>query len=151
MPRRPEEESGNCRQRGRHPRPDFRPAERLAAPGCRRFKRGRSCPMGRISRATQPLQVRPKLGGALIAHLAVLLDRLVDDPLELDRQLGVQTRRGDRDAIQYGIVNDAGRVPAERQPARGHFVENGAKAEQVGPRVKFFAAHLLGRHISHRA
>src|SRR5436309_8795557 len=86
MPRRPEEESGNCRQRGRHPRPDFRPAERLAAPGCRRFKRGRSCPMGRISRATQPLQVRPKLGGALIAHLAVLLDRLVDDPLELDRQ-----------------------------------------------------------------
>ena len=35
--------------------------------------------------------------------------------------------------------------------ASGHFVEDQAESEEIGACVEFFAAGLLGRHISDRA
>jgi len=39
----------------------------------------------------------------------------------------------------------------ERALARDHFVQHGAKREQVGARVHGLSAHLLGRHVPDRA
>ena len=41
--------------------------------------------------------------------------------------------------------------PVERALAGEHLVENRAKRKNVGARVGGFSAHLLGRHVAHRA
>ena len=50
-------------------------------------------------------------------------------------------------AIENGIEDYRGGVAAEGRAAGGHFVENGAEAENIGAGVEIFAASLLGRHV----
>ncbi len=42
-------------------------------------------------------------------------------------------------------------LATEGQRPRGHFVEHGAKGEQIGTQVYFFSPRLLGRHVGNRA
>ena len=47
----------------------------------------------RIAIALQPLQIGAQFGSALVAQLAVFLQRLVDDALQFIGKLGIQTHR----------------------------------------------------------
>ena len=89
-----EQRATRCRPRGRRRQPSQRSTQ-VAAAGVGRA----SAPVmaGRVHRrasgfglALQPLQIGPDLGRRLIARLAILLERLGDDPIELRRQIGVQ-------------------------------------------------------------
>ena len=53
--------------------------------------------------------------------------------------------------MENGAENRSRGVSFERQPARGHFVEQGAEAEEVGTRIEIVAARLLWRHVCDRA
>ena len=112
----------------------------------RGFHARRRLPPG-VGIALQAFQVREKLGSDLIAHLAVLLQRLVDNPLQLHRQAGIELEGRRRCAVQDGIENRRRGASRERLFAGGHFVENAAEAEKVGARVHFLPQRLLGRHV----
>ena len=98
-----------------------------------RGRRGLAAPR-RVRVALQALQVRLQLGGALVAQVAVLLERRVDDPLELRRQLRVERDGRDRRAVQDRVEDDGRRAAGERLAARRHLVEHGAAGEDVGAR-----------------
>ncbi len=87
----------------------------------------------------------------LVAKVAVLLERLVDDALQFGRDIGIQTNGGSRGTFENGVKDYSRRVTSERHGACGHLVENSAEGEQVGSGIELFSFRLLGRHISHRA
>ncbi len=45
------------------------------------------------------------------------------------------------------MEDDGGSGAVEGQAAGGHLIEDGAEAEEIGARIDFFAAGLLGRHV----
>src|SRR5260221_2732881 len=49
------------------------------------------------------------------------------------------------------MEDDRRRAAWKRKFSGGHFVQHYAKREQVGPRIQFFPARLLGRHVRNRA
>ena len=61
----------------------------------------------------------------------------------------MQARGRKRRAIEDGVEDDAGGFAAKGERSRGHFVEDGAEGEEVGPGVEFLAANLFGRHVGH--
>ena len=63
------------------------------------------------------------------------------------RHVGIQPHRGSRRAVENGFEDHRGAFAPERQRARCHLVHDGAKGEQIGTRVQFFRARLLGRHV----
>ena len=98
--------------------------------------------------APQPREIGAEIARALVAQLAILLERLVEDAIELRRH------RADSPCSAAGGVRL--RMPSkirpvvvtlERQRARGHLVHHDAEREDVRARVELFAAHLLRRHV----
>ena len=97
--------------------------------------------------APQPLQIRSQISRMLVTRLAVLLQRLVDDPLKLRRHFRIQSHRRHRRAIQNRFENHASRFPAKWRHSGSHLVEHHAERKKIAARVQFFRAHLLRRHI----
>ena len=120
----------------------FAPASPPARVGAARRRRDER----RVGIAPQPLEVGAQLGGRLVAHLAVLFEGLLDDLLELRRQLRIDAGRRRRLPVQDGAQDD-GRIPAEGPASRGHLVEHEAEREEVRPGVERFAGGLLRRHV----
>ena len=87
----------------------------------------------------------------LITYIAVFLDRLGDDVLEVGVQIGIETNGERGRAIQDGIEDDARGLAAKRQDAGGHFVQHNAKGKEIGALIERFATHLFRRHIGHGA
>src|ERR1700733_5351494 len=87
----------------------------------------------------------------LIAQVAVLLQSLVDDLFQFRRQIGIQTNRRNRRALENGIESDAGTFAAKWQLSGGHFVENDSEGEEIRARIQLLRAHLLRRHVGDRA
>ena len=54
----------------------------------------RSYGSSRLCVPLQPLQVGSHVGGVLIAQIAVLLQRLVDDPFQFGGHIGIQPHGG---------------------------------------------------------
>src|ERR1019366_3715908 len=79
--------------------------------------------------ACQTLEVRAQLGGGLVPQVAVLLQRFVDDALQLRRHCGIETDGSDRRSVQDRSENDAGGFTPERQRASGHFIQHSAERE----------------------
>ena len=96
-----------------------RSCQRQCYPGRRRA--------GRIT--AQALQVRAEIGGVLVAHVAVFLQRFRDDLVQARRKIGVQAQCRERIIFQNRMENHAARVSRKCLPARGHFVEHGAEGE----------------------
>ena len=87
----------------------------------------------------------------LVAEVTVFFERLVDDVLELRRQVGVEAQGRSGRAVQNGVVDHGRGRARERLPARGHFIEHRPEGEEVSTRVEFLSSCLLGRHISNSA
>ena len=127
--------------------------ERLLGGPCgssaRVVRRGRGA-VARVGLALEPQQVRLELGRALVAQAAVLLERLLEDPVELRGKRGVRLRDRGRVAVQDRLEHDGGGLTLERQHARRHLVEHRPEREQIRPRVRELPARLLRRHVRHR-
>src|SRR5579872_1319095 len=63
--------------------------------------------------ALQALQVGANISGALVAEIAIFLQRLVDDVFELGRKICVEADRSYWGPIQNGIENQGGSVATE--------------------------------------
>ena len=73
------------------------------------------------------LEVGADVGGVLIAEIAILLQRLMNDALEVRRKIGIQPQRRDRLSIEDGIENFSGALAAEGKLPGCHFVQHRAK------------------------
>jgi hypothetical protein len=69
------------------------------------------------------LQIAAHLRRVLIAQVAVLLQRLADDAIQLSRYPRIHHVGRWRGPAQNGLVNDRRRRARERLPPRGHFVQ----------------------------
>ena len=87
----------------------------------------------------------------LITQVAILLQSFIDDAFEFNGNFRIQAHRGGRRLVQDRVKNVARTFSAERHRARYHLIENRAEREEIGARVQLLAAHLLRRHVSHRA
>ncbi len=92
----------------------------------------------RVGVALETFEVGTQVSGGLVAEGAVLLQRLVDDVLELDRHVRVQTHRGGGGAVQDTVEDSGGGAAGEGLAARRHFVEHHAEGKDVGAGVHFF-------------
>ena len=98
--------------------------------------------------ALQPLQVGAQLGGALAAQLAVLLEGLAQNRLELSRQSRIQFDRWHRILIQDGFEHDRGSSARKRLLAGRHLIQHHSERKEIGAMVQRLAARLLRRHIA---
>jgi hypothetical protein len=90
----------------------------------------------------------------LIPLIEVLAQRLGDNPLQFARRR--PERRQVRPERGRLLVEDRAhhldRIHAAKwRPARNHFIEHDAEAEDVGARVHGQSARLFGRHVMGRA
>jgi hypothetical protein len=83
----------------------------------------------------------------LVAHIAVLFQRFVDDIFKPQRDIRVQANGGYRGAVQDRVMEEGGGVAIERHPPRGHLIQHRAKRKQIGARIQFFPARLFGGHV----
>src|SRR5580700_2435198 len=89
----------------------------------------------RLQIPPEALQIGAHFSRALVAEIAVLLQRLVDDVFQLGWHVGIQPQRWRRYRIQNGFEDESGAFPTERQPACSHLVQHCAKGEQIRSRV----------------
>ena len=101
--------------------------------------------------AGQRLNVERDVACRLEALLRVLLEAVQDDPVERGRQrlAPLGGRRGV--LLEDRVHRLDGRVALERAASRQHLVEHDAEREDVGAVIDGLPAHLLGRHVPHRA
>ncbi len=119
-----------------------------ARAGIARLRRAASA---RLHVALEPHQVGLELGRGLVAHGAILLERLLEDARERRRERRVHLVDRGRLAIEDRLVDHRRGLAFERQHAGRHLVEHRAEREQVGARVGELSARLLGRHVGDRA
>src|SRR5581483_285567 len=91
-----------------------------------------------------------ELVGGPVAVLALLLEELVDDLLELAREARVA--RADRDRLLLRDLEDELllRLVLERELARERFVHRDAERVEVRARIERLPEDLLARHVAHR-
>src|SRR5690349_16926048 len=82
-----------------------------------------------------------------VAEVAVLLERFVDDALQLFGNGGVDAPWLGGCFVKNRIEDRSGRVTAERKQTRSHFIKDDPEREQVRARVERLAEHLFRRHI----
>ena len=91
-----------------------------------------------------------KLGLSLTsAALALLVaaPSFADDALEFRWKIGIEANRCDGKPVHNGFENYGGAFAAKRQLSGGHFIENDAERKKIAAGIKFFCAHLFGRHV----
>ena len=86
--------------------------------------------------APDPLQIRAQVGRRLVAQLAILLEAVVDDLLQAQRQLRIQRDRRDRRPVQDRGEDHRRRLARERLAAGRALVQHDAEREQVGAAVE---------------
>src|SRR5262245_14713396 len=101
----------------------------------------------RVTFALQAPEVRAKLGRGLVSKLAVLLERLVDDVVQLGGHVRVEFAGPWRCLAQNCIEDQSRRPSSERLPTGGHFVEHYAEREQIRTAIDRLAARLFWRHV----
>ena len=96
----------------------------------------------------QPLQIRPHVGGVLVAQVAILFQCLIDDIFQARGQLWILLRQRHRRSIQNCVEDQSLGFAAEGQDAGDHLVEHHAEREQIAACIHFLAPHLFRRHVS---
>ena len=79
----------------------------------------------------------------LIAKIQILLQTFVDDPLQFDWQISIQSHRRNRCPVQNGVKNQSCTLATEGQYSGYGFVEHDAEGEQIRTRIQFLSSHLL--------
>ena len=93
------------------------------------------------------LDVEREVVGGLEALGGVLLQAVVDDPLQRGGQGRVRHRHLRRLFLEDRVQRLDRRAPLEGALAGEHLVQDGAEREDVRPMVGIVPAHLLGRHV----
>jgi len=75
------------------------------------------------------VEVGSQIGRALITQVAIFLQSLVDDALQLRGHVGIEAHGGDWAAIEDGFEDLRGAAAMKWKRARRHLVEDGAERE----------------------
>ena len=87
----------------------------------------------------------------LVTVRRMLGQRLVHDPLELDRRVGPYRGQGRWIDLPDGVDDGLHGATEKRGPARGHLVDHHADGPDVRAMINRFLACLLRRHVAQRA
>jgi hypothetical protein len=111
-------------QRGANPDGRLRrsAAQRVAAPSIALDGSGGCRSAGRFGFAFEPFQIRPEIGGAAVAKLPILVERLQDDLFQPERDVRVDAGRRGRHPVQDLVEDQRRRLAVERRTAGGHLV-----------------------------
>src|SRR5271156_2742326 len=85
----------------------------------------------------------------LITKIAVFLQGSVYHLLQTHGDVGIESRRGYRIAIEDGFSDEAGTASWKRQPPRRHLIENDTERKQIRAGVQHLGPYLLGRHVGY--
>ncbi len=118
--------------------------------GSRRFDGEPRAGPVRLEVVREASQVGQQGDGALVARLAVLLERFVDDAPQTRRKGGMKAHAGLGGLVQDLVEECGRRFTLERTDAGRHFVEHHAQREQVAPCIHILPERLLGRHVGNR-
>ena len=101
----------------------------------------------RFERGLETLQINPKIRNALIPKVRILLERLLDDPFELQRQPA--RHRTDRRGFAFENRDQqiGRRRRGERRPACDELVEHHAKAVAIRSSIDREPSSLFRRHV----
>ena len=115
------------------------PAARMsiAAAAIPYFSRGLRFPAGgrRAQARLQSLQIVAQFRGGGVPQGAILLQKLADDPFQLDRDLRIPLANRLGRLVQESLENHRGRCALKGPRARHHFVQDHAKGPQVAARI----------------
>ena len=118
-------------------------------PESRRTDRRRGYPFGARDRRGGLLQeVERDVPRRLEPAIPVLLQAVLDDPVESRRNVPTRLRQLRRLVPEDRRHRLGARVPLERLPAREHLVEDRPEREDVRAVVDRQSPHLLGRHVA---
>ncbi len=112
---------------------------------------GRTCGAAGVGVALQTFEFGAHFRSVLIAKVAIFFEGAIDDVFEFGGEIGIEADWRDGGAIENRFEDEGTGVAAEGERARGHFVEDDAKREEVAARVHFFAADLFGGHVGDSA
>ena len=98
-----------------------------------------------------PPEIGGEIGRRLVPLVAVLGQRLGDDPLQFGVGGAGEPGQRVRLVVEDGMGYGCGIVGLEGKAARDHLVENDPQGEDVGPMVDVGGPRLLGRHVEDRA
>ena len=101
--------------------------------------------------ALETFEVGAQFRSALIAKVAIFLQGLVDDVFEFGGDRGSAARAQWEQLCRMESKTKPVVSPRKGSVPVGHLVKHGAKGEKIGASVQFLAAHLLRRHVGHRA
>src|SRR6185503_478927 len=93
--------------------------------------------------ASNALEIGQQFGGALKAQRLILLERLVDDALDIGGQVGIQPRGRGWRLHQQRLDQHYRVVAAEGRTTRRHLVEHAAERKDVAARVQLLTPRLL--------
>ena len=96
-------------------------------------------------------QVGTQIRRALVADVAVLVEGLVNNVFQIDRQGGIHSNCRSRLFVKDRIEQSGGGVTAKRERSCRHLIKHSAKGKQIGAGVQFLPQGLFGGHVSHRA
>ena len=97
-----------------------------------------------IALTLQAFQVSAEFRGDLVANVAILFKGLVEDALELGRDVGIEGDGSHGSVVQDVVEDDGAGSARKRLLACSHLVEHAAEGEEVASSIKFLAARLLG-------
>jgi hypothetical protein len=84
--------------------------------------------------ALQAAQVSAEVGRALVTEIAILLQRLIDDPFQFAGKVRIQPHRSNGSAFQNGVEDQRPSIASEWQGSGTHLVKHRAKRKQIGAR-----------------
>ena len=83
----------------------------------------------------------------LVTHGTVFLQRLIDNSLQLMRELQIHTGCRGRDLVQDGIKDRGDAVAGKGALACAHLIKSRAEREKIRARIEWLTQSLLWRHV----
>src|SRR3974390_1300820 len=87
----------------------------------------------------------------LVAQPTVLFQRLVNNVVQLGRQVGIKPKGWHRGSMQNSVGDVGGSFASEWQSPRRHLVEHNPEGKEVSARIQILASRLLWRHVWQRS
>src|SRR3990172_1452235 len=102
-----------------------------------------------IKIASQSFEIGSQFSSSLAANVAILLQRFLDDLLQLRRHQRIQPRRRNWIAIKNRFKNDGIAGTGKCLSTHCHFIKDKSKGKEICARIQILRLCLFGGHVGH--
>src|SRR5215472_5286851 len=93
------------------------------------------------------MQVNTHIRCVLVPKITILLQTLIDDAFEFNRQVRVEANRRSGRSIENCFEDDTRALAPKWQLAGTHFIEHSTERKNVATGIQLLRSHLLWRHV----